>query len=344
MICYVKLFIGVILFLILLKLDNLKDVVGGNMKELAVILGSSNEKLGLKICKHLGVEPIKSNMITFGNGERQVEILESVRDKDVFVIQSSSNEETNNHLMELFLILDALKRSSCYRVTTVMPCFPYSRQDRKIKSRVPISAKLLANLIQQAGTNRILTAELHSPQITGFFDVPVDNLYMNGLFLPFIKEKYPDNNICVCAPDAGAVKAAKMYAGRLGCEVAMIYKHRSAPGEIKEMSLIGDVKGKKCIIIDDMIDSGGTLCKASNLLKYHKAVSVEAYCTHAVLSGEAEKNLRTSELDTVYVTDTVHNPIVKTCSQLGLLSSSKLFSEAILGIHDERSLSYLFDN
>jgi ribose-phosphate pyrophosphokinase len=313
------------------------------MNELAVILGSSNEVLGRKICKELGVVPIKSSMITFGNGERQVEINESVRNKDVFVIQSSSNEQTNDHLMELFLILDALKRSSCYRVTTVMPNFPYARQDRKVKSRVAISAKLVANLIYTSGTDRFLTAELHSPQIGGFFDVPVDNLHMSRVFLPFIKQKYPNNNICIIAPDAGSVKAAKMYAGRLGCEVAMIYKNRSGPGEIKEMNLIGEVEGKSCIIIDDMADSCGTICKATELVMTYGATSVEAYCTHAILSGLAIDNLNNSELKKLYVTNTIDNSRVRDSNKIFVLPAEQLFSEAIIGINDEHSLSHLFD-
>jgi len=313
------------------------------MKDIAVILGSSNEVLGRKICKELNVEPIESRMITFGNGERQVEINESVRNKDIFVIQSSSNEQTNDHLMELFLILDALKRSSCRRITTVMPNYPYARQDRKVKSRVAISAKLVANLIQTAGTDRFLTAELHSPQIGGFFDVPVDNLHMSRVFLPFIKQKYPHNNICIIAPDAGSVKAAKMYAGRLGCEVAMIYKNRSAPGEIKEMNLIGEVEAKSCIIIDDMADSCGTICKATDLVMTYGATSVEAYCTHPILSGVAIDTLNSSDLKKLYVTDTIDNPRVRDTNKIFVLSAAELFAEAIKGIHSEHSLSYLFD-
>ncbi len=314
-----------------------------DMRDLAVIVGSSNVKLGNDICNHLNISPIKTTLTVFGNGERRVEINENVRNKDVFVIQSSS-EQINDHILELLFILDALKRSSTYRVTTVMPNYPYARQDRKVQSRVPISAKLVANLIQTAGSDRFLTAELHSPQIGGFFDCPTDNLHMFQVFIPHIRIKHPKNNICIVAPDAGSVKVAKSYAGKLDCDVAMIYKNRTAPGEIAEMKLIGEVGGKNCIIIDDMADTCGTLAKAANLLDYYGATGVEAYCTHAVLSGDAVKNLSMSSIEKLYVTDTINNPEIHSAPVIEQLSASTLFAEAIKGIHNEESLSYLFDN
>ena len=200
------------------------------MKELAIISGSSNMPLAEKISDLLGVPLTKVLTTAFGNGERRVEIQENVRNKDVFVIQSTS-DSTDSHLMELLLLQDALKRSSCYRVTVVMPNYFYSRQDRKVMSRVPVSAKLVANLITTAGTDRVLTAELHAPQIGGYFDMPCDNLHMFKVFVPHIKELHPNNNICIVAPDAGSIKVAKSYAGKLDCGVAMIYKHRTNPGE-----------------------------------------------------------------------------------------------------------------
>ena len=315
------------------------------MRDLAIISGSSNVGFAEKVAQSLGVKLTPTMTEAFGNGEVRVEILENVRDKDVFVIQSSSNTP-NRHLMELFLLLDALKRANCYRVITVLPNYPYARQDRKVKSRVPISARVVADLVQSVGCDRILTTELHSPQIAGFFNIPVDNLYSSPVFLDFIRQRHPDNNICMCAPDAGSVKRAKMYAGRLGADVAMIYKHRSAPGEIHEMSLIGEVEGSKCIIMDDMADTCGTLIKATNVLLNNGAYSVEAYCTHAVLSGNALDALRDSNLDKLFVTDTickstskdfVHHPKIE------VLSIANLFGEAIQGIHEERSLSHLFD-
>jgi len=313
------------------------------MNNIALIAGSSNKTLATKISKCLEVPLTDTIATVFSNGERYVSIKESVRHKDVFVIQSASNEQTNDHLMELFLILDALKRASCRRVTVVMPCYPYARQDRKTESRISISAKVVADLMQTVGMDRLLTAELHSPQIGGFFNVPVDNLYTNRIFLPFIKRKYPDNNICVVAPDAGGVKVAKHYAGRLGCEVAMIYKNRSGPGEIKEMNLIGDVTDKNCIIVDDMADTCGTLCKATDLVLNYGAASVEAYCTHAILSGAAIDTLNKSELRKLYLTDTVYNPRTQDTNKIFILSAAELFAEAISGIHSEKSLSYLFD-
>lgn len=313
------------------------------MKKLALISGSSNTTLAEKISSTLGVPLTKVLTTEFSNSERQVEILENVRDMDVFVTQSSS-DTTDQHFMELLLLLDALKRSSCFRVTTVMPCMPYCRSDRKMKSRVPISAKLAANLIQTAGTDRVLTAELHAPQIGGFFDIPVDNLHMFKVFIPKIKKEHPNNNICIVAPDAGSIKVAKSYAGKLNCDVAMIYKHRPAPGKIDEMKLIGEIKGKTCIIVDDMVDSGGTLIKAANILLGNGANSVECYCTHAVLSGHAVEKLLSSSIKKLYVTDTINNPKTKLTSNIEVLSAAPLFAEAIAGINKEVSLSYLFDN
>ena len=313
------------------------------MKELAIISGSSNFSLAKNICDILQIPMTQVMTSTFGNGECRVEIKENVRNKDVFVIQGAS-KTTDTHLMELLLLLDALKRSSCYRVTTVLPCYPYSRQDRKVMSRVPISAKLVANLITTAGTDRLLTSELHSPQIAGFFDIPVDNLHMFKLFVPHIKEKHPNNNICVVAPDAGSIKVAKSYAGKLGCGVAMIYKQRTGPSEIGEMFLIGEVKGKHCIIVDDMVDSGGTLVKAANVLVSNKAASVECYCTHPVLSGKALDSIQRSFIEKLYVADTITTTGMMATSRVEVLSSASLFAEAIHGIHNEQSLSYLFDD
>lgn len=312
------------------------------MKDLVVIVGSSNKGLGREICQHLGIKETETLLTEFGNGERRVEVCENVRNKDVFVIQSSS-ANTDSDIMELLLILDALKRSSCFRVTTVMPNYPYARQDRKVKSRVPISAKLLANLIKTAGSDRFLTAELHAPQIGGYFDCPTDNLHMFNIFVPHIKKGHPKNNICIVAPDAGSIKVAKSYAGRLDCDVAMIYKNRTAPGKIAEMKLIGEVKDKKCVLVDDMADTCSTLCKAANLLEYYGAVSVEAYCTHPVLSGDAEKNLRKSTISKLYVTNTIESDAARRNDAIEVLSASSLFAEAIQGINQEKSLAYLFD-
>lgn len=313
------------------------------MKELAIISGSSNLPLAEKISSILNIPLTKVLTTTFGNSERRVEINENVRNKDVFVIQSSS-DTVNDHLIELLLLLDALKRSSCFRVTTVMPCMPYSRQDRKVKSRVPISAKMVANIIKTAGTDRFLTSELHAPQIGGFFDIPVDNLHMFKVFIPKIKEEHPNNNICIVAPDAGSIKVAKSYAGKLNCDVAMIYKHRSGPGKIDEMKLIGEVKNKTCIIVDDMVDSGGTLIKAANLLTSNGAASVECYCAHAVLSGEAVENIARSFMKKLYVTDTIDNPKTKLHGNIEVLSAAPLFAEAIYNINQEISLSHLFND
>lgn len=313
------------------------------MKDLAIISGSSNLPLAEKISGILNVPLTKVLTTTFGNGERRVEIQENVRNKDVFVIQSSS-EAVNDHIMEFLLILDALKRSSCYRITAVMPCFPYSRQDRKLQSRVPISAKLIANLVTTAGIDRFLSTDLHSQQISGFFDVPVDDLHLSRTMLENIKKEHPNNNITLVSPDLGGIKRAKHFASKLGCGVAMIYKQREEPGKISEMALIGEVKGKHCIIIDDMVDSGGSLLKATNLLLSSGASTVECYCTHAVLSGDAVEKIDRSLMKNLFVTDTINNTKIRYSNTIKVLSAAPLLAEAISGIHNEISLAYLFDN
>lgn len=313
------------------------------MKELAIIAGSSNLPLAEKISTLIGVPLTKTLMTTFGNGERRVEILENVRNKDVFVLQTAGGQ-LNDYLMELLLILDALKRSSTYRVTAVMPNFFYSRQDRKVMSRVPISAKLVADIIQTVGIDRVLTADLHSPQISGFFDVPVDDLHLARTLIDNIKKEHPQNNVCMVSPDLGGVKRAKHFASKLNCGVAMIYKQRTSPSEIGEMALIGTVKGKHCIIADDILDSGKTVARAANLLMSSGATSVECYITHAVLSGNADDTMTRSAIKNLYVTDTIDIPKTKFIANMKVLSAAPLFAEAILGIHTEKSLSYLFDN
>ncbi len=316
------------------------------MHDLAIIPGTSNKDLAYKICENLGVSPIEVLTSHFNNGECRIEINGNIRNKDVFVVQSASNT-VNDHLMELFLTLDAIKRSSCYRTTVVMPCMPYARQDRKVRSRVPISAKLIADILGHIGTDRFITAELHSPQISGFFDIPVDNLYSASIFLEHIKKNVVKANLCVVAPDAGSVKVAKKYAGRLQCEVAMIYKNRSAPGQIKEMSLIGDVKNMHCLIIDDMVDGGGTLSTAAALLMEKGALDVTAYCTHPVLSGKGAEVIQMSALKKLYVTNTIDNPNVfrynREVSKIDVLDASGLFAEAIRCINTEMSTAHLFN-
>jgi len=315
------------------------------MHDLAIISGTSNTKLATNICEKLGIDAVNVITSNYGNGECRVEINDNVRNKDVFVIQSAS-DKINDHLMELLLILDALKRSSIYRVTVVMPCMPYARSDRKVKSRVPISAKLVADLIQTAGADRFVTAELHAPQIAGFFNIPVDNLYTSNIFLDKIRENHPNNNICIVAPDAGSVKVVKKYAGRLDCDVAMIYKNRSAPGMIKEMSLIGNVANANCIVVDDMADTCLTLSRAADLLINCGAKSVTAYCTHPVLSGDGVSNINKSQVQKLFVTNTIDNPNIlkyNSKNKIEILDSSALFAEAIKCIHEEKSLAHLFN-
>lgn len=317
--------------------------------DVAIIAGSEAQDFAYRVCDELAskdanhtVQPINTLLDKFSNGESRVEILDSIRDKDVFVFQSTG-KNSNDDIMELVLILDALKRAGCYRITTVLLNYPYARQDRKVKSRVPISSKLVADLLTMAGTDRVLTIELHSPQTAGFFNCPVDNLYSGPVFIDHIKSKHPDNNICIVAPDAGSVKRAKSYAKVLDCDVAMLYKHRDEANKVAEMHLIGEVEGKSCIIIDDMIDTAATLCKAAEIIKENGAKDMVAYATHAVLSGRAIENLNWSNIDHVYVTDTINNESILKCHKLEVISVAPLFADAIVGIHTGKSLSFLFN-
>lgn len=285
---------------------------------------------------------IKTNATKFSNGETTIDIQQSVRDKDVFVFQSTTLDP-NSDAMELLLTLDALKRAGSYRVTTVASNYLFARQDRKSKSRCPISARLIADLITVAGSNRLLTAELHSPQIAGFFNFPVDNLYSGPVFIEHIKENNTENNICIVAPDAGSIKRAKSYARSLDCDVVMLYKHREVVNEVAEMHLIGEVEGKNCIIIDDMADTMNTCVKAAAIIKERGAKTVTAYVTHAILSGKAIENLANSAISKLYVTDTVDNPRVCKSRKIEVISVAPLFAEAIINIHSGKSLSCLFN-
>lgn len=314
------------------------------MSNICIIAGTEAENFAWDVCKKIDscFEPVKTVLAKFSNGEIKVEVQESIRDKDVFVLQSTG-DNPNDALMELLLILDTLKRAGVYRVTAVLLNYPYARADRKVKSRVPISAKLVADLLTKAGADRIMTIELHSPQTAGFFNCPVDNLYSGPVFIDHIKEEHPDNNICIVAPDAGSVKRAKSYARSLGCQVAMLYKHRDESNEIAEMHLIGKVKGKSCLIIDDMIDTAGTLCKAAEIIKEKGAASIDAYATHAILSGDALSNLTNSCINNIFVTDTIDNADTMFCDKIEVISVASLFAEAIVGVNQGKSLGYLFN-
>lgn len=307
-----------------------------------IFAGNSNIQLAENICRNLGLPLGKALVSTFSDGEIRVEIQENVRGADVFVIQSGCNP-VNDHLMELLVMIDALKRASARRITAVMPYYCYARQDRKNKPRVPITARLVADLLSRAGANRILTMDLHAGQIQGFFDIPVDNLYASPVLLPYIKEHF-GNNIVIVSPDAGGVPRARAYASRLNAGLALIDKRRPDANKTEVMHIIGDVEGKTAIILDDMVDTAGTLKEAANALKNKGARTIHACVTHAVLSGSAINKIQESEIETLVVTDTIPlRPQAALCPKIKVVSASRLFSEAIKGIHNEDSISSLFE-
>jgi ribose-phosphate pyrophosphokinase len=309
---------------------------------LRVISGNSNLELAKTICDHLGIRLCRAKIDRFSDGEILVEVGESVRGTDAFVIQSLAHP-VNDHLMELLAIIDALKRSSARRITAVMPYYGYARQDRKSKPRVPITARLVADLITAVGTSRVLTMDLHAGQIQGFFSIPVDNLYASPILLPHIREQYR-NELVIVSPDAGGVPRARAYAKRLNAGLALIDKRREDANQAEAMHLIGEVEGKTAVIFDDMVDTAGTLVEASRAILDRGARGVHACCTHAVLSGPALERLGQSSLGSLVVTDTLPNrPERKELTILKVLSSARLFAEAIKSIHNEDSISRLFE-
>ncbi len=317
--------------------------------KLSIIAGRSNQKLAAKAAQASGVEVTGCDVRRFSDGELSIEIGANVRGGDVFVVQSTSSP-ANDNILELLLIIDALRRASAERITAVIPYYGYARQDRKTKPRVPIAAKLVSNLIVAAGANRVLTMDLHADQIMGFFDIPVDNLYARPVLLPYLAEQYgakgPKSGgapIVVISPDAGGVTRARAFAKRLDVGLAIIDKRRNQPNEVAEMNVVGDVKGKIALVIDDMIDTGGTLIKAADALIDNGALKVVCCCTHAVLSGAAKEMVPKSKISEVIVSDTVYHPDVDACSSwLTTLSISHLLGDAIKRIHQDDSLSILF--
>jgi ribose-phosphate pyrophosphokinase len=316
-----------------------------NRGRLSLIAGRSNPVLAQSIADTLGVELTGCEIKTFSDGELSVEIKDNIRGNDVFVIQSTSTPG-NDNLMELLIIMDALRRASANRVTAVIPYYGYARQDRKTKPRVPITAKLVSDLISTAGANRVLTMDLHAGQIMGFFNVPVDNLYARPVLLKYVKEHYGSENICMVSPDAGGVARARAYAKRLDASLAIIDKRRTAPNEVAEMKVVGKVKGKLCVIVDDMIDTGGTLVKAANALCENGASSVITCCSHAILSGKAKEILPQSPIKEVIVSDTIYHPDLAGGGHdwIVQLPVGRLIAEAIKRIHEEDSVSYLFED
>ncbi|MBI1384823.1 MAG: ribose-phosphate diphosphokinase [Rhizobiales bacterium] len=308
-----------------------------------IVAGNSNPPLARDICSYLGIELTKATVKKFPDKEIFVEIEENVRGEDVFVLQSTS-APANDHLMELLILIDALKRASARRITAVMPYFGYARQDRKPAARTPISAKLVANMIERAGANRVLTLDLHAGQIQGFFDIPTDNLFAAPVLVRDIKERYSLDNLTVVSPDVGGVVRARLIAKRIGAPLAIVDKRRPRPGEAEVMNVIGDVEGHRCILVDDIVDSGGTLINAAIALMERGALSVMGYITHGVLSGEALKRIEKSPLDPLVVTDSIYSSEPRELpANLRFLSISALMGEAIQRTANEESVSSLFD-
>lgn len=309
--------------------------------KLKIFSGSSNLPLAREICGHLAVPLGNANVRTFSDGEIMVEIGENVRGRDVFVIQSTCYP-ANHNLMELLVMADALKRASAARITAVIPYFGYARQDRKVAPRTPITSKLVADLIATAGVGRVLTVDLHAGQIQGFFNIPVDHLYAAPVLLEDIKKHIP-GRVVVVSPDAGGTERARAFAKRLNAGLAIIDKRRSAPNVSEVMHIIGDVKGQTCVIVDDMIDTAGTLCNAAQALKEHGAEEVFAYATHPVLSGPALERIADSPLKEVVVANTIPaGDKLERCAKLRSLSVAELLAEAIRRIYGDESVSSLF--
>tara|TARA_Y100001970_G_scaffold276772_1_gene379974 strand:- start:218 stop:1153 length:936 start_codon:yes stop_codon:yes gene_type:complete len=309
-----------------------------------VFTGNANPALADAIAKNIGVPLGRASISKFSDGEVSVELNENVRGKDVFVIQPTC-APTNDSIMELLLMSDALHRASANRITAVIPYFGYARQDRRVRSaRVAISAKVVADMIGAVGVNRVLTVDLHAEQIQGFFSIPVDNVYGSPVLTDDI-ERQNYSNLTVVSPDVGGVVRARAVAKQINADLAIIDKRRPTANEAQIMHIIGDVKGKSCLIVDDMVDTSGTLCKAADALKDHGATKVVAYCTHPVLSGPAIQNIEGSNLDSLVVTDTIPlNEKAKSCKSIRQLSMAKLLAESIRRVSNEESISAMFDN
>jgi len=301
--------------------------------------GTANEELALKVSEHLDQPLSKAKITKFSDNEINVKIEESVRGKDVFIIQPTS-APVNFNLMELLIMVDALKRSSAKSITAVVPYYGYARQDRKAEPRVPISAKLVANLMETAGITRVVTVDLHASQIQGFFDIPVDNLYGAVLFNDYVKSKKLKNPV-VASPDIGGVARARYFAKTMGLDMVIVDKRREKANESEVMNIIGDVAGKDVIMIDDMVDTAGTMVKAAAALKKLGATSVMACCTHPVLSGPAYDRIRDGDLDELVITDTI--PTNSTCDKIKVLSTSKMLAEVIRRVYNNESVNSLFE-
>ncbi|MBE1290663.1 MAG: ribose-phosphate diphosphokinase [Rhodobacteraceae bacterium] len=316
-----------------------------------LISGNANRELAKTIAKrmsmHRGMKVglVDARVERFNDQEIFVEVYENVRGEDMFIVQPTS-KPANDNLMELLIIADALRRSSAARITAVIPYFGYARQDRRTKARTPISAKLVANLIAEGGVERVLTMDLHAAQIQGFFDIPVDNLYASPIFALDILHQFEGkvDDVMVISPDVGGVARARELATRIGAPLAIVDKRREKPGEVAEMTVIGNVEGKRCLIVDDMCDTAGTLCKAAEVLLEHGATEVHAYITHGVMSGPAVERVTKSVMKSLVLTDTIEpTEAVKNCPNIRIVPTAPMFAQAILNIWNGTSVSSLFE-
>ncbi|NPA28258.1 MAG: ribose-phosphate pyrophosphokinase [Epsilonproteobacteria bacterium] len=308
------------------------------MSNFMIFSGTANPKLSEEIANYLDMPLSKAHINRFSDGEINIQIAESVRGKDVYIIQPTS-APANANLMELLIMVDALKRSSAKTINAVIPYYGYARQDRKAAPRVPISAKLVADMLETAGVTRVVTIDLHAAQIQGFFNIPVDNLYGATLFLDYIKNKNLPNPI-IASPDIGGVARARYFAAKLGLDMVIVDKRRQKANEAEVMNIIGDVKGKDVILIDDMIDTAGTMVKGARALKERGATSVMACCTHPVLSGPAYERIKEGDIDELVVSNTI--PLKQECKKIKVLSTGKLLGEVIRRINNNESVNSLF--
>jgi ribose-phosphate pyrophosphokinase len=313
------------------------------VSKMMIFSGNANLPLAEKVAHYLNMPLGKITVGSFSDGETMVEILENVRGRDIFIIQPTC-APTNDNLMELIIMADAFRRASANRITAVVPYFGYARQDRRVRSaRVPITAKVVADMMGKVGINRLLTVDLHADQVQGFFYIPVDNVYATPVMMADIRQhKYPD--LVVVSPDVGGVVRARAIAKLLNeADLAIIDKRRPRPNEAEVMHVIGDVRNRSCLLVDDMVDTGSTLCAAANALKKQGAILVKAYCTHAVLSGNAIKNIEASQLDEVIVTDTIPlNPGASQCTKIRSLSIGEMLAQIIRRVNEEESVSSMF--
>ena len=308
-----------------------------------ILSGTSNPSLSKSISKHLKLKLVNTNIKKFADGEIYVEINENIRGNSVFVIQATATP-ANDNLMELLLCIDALRRSSAKNITAVIPYFGYARQDRKVVPRTSISAKLVSNLITNAGAHRVVTVDLHAGQIQGFFDMPVDNLFTTPIFARYIKKNIKGKNFICVSPDAGGIERTRGLATKIKADLAIIDKRRPEPGKSKVMNIVGDVQGKDCIIVDDIIDSGGTIVNAADALVKKGAKNVYVFVTHAVLSGDAISKLQKSKIKKLVITDSIDNSKkIRKASKIEVLSIAQLMAEAIKRISNSTSVSSLFN-